>query len=431
MAAPIPDPSPPRLRPMTLVLVAAGAIASAAAFALRAPALLFLALPLLVAPLGSLLALPPDPPPLRGTWVAEGSGPEVSISGELRDVGAGIARGLHLDFERAEPLREAKPPTFSWTPGTVRFRLSWQAPYPLLATLPAPQCTLRDPLGLAERELRVQGEPLRIERFPPEAARIGSIPLRRTTALPGEVAARTIGPAGEFFGVRFATPGDGPRRINWRASARAGRACTNEFLLERTGDLLIVLDVRSSGLGPERDRALLSIGRAAARGIASGFLREKDRVGVAVFGEYLSAVALGTGRAHRLRIEHLLDAARVASESAPAERLAVSLRRAYPPGVSTLLITPLADDDSIELLPHLRRRGFPTFVLSPSPLPLLAEGEGAGGTDGDLLRLVRLVRRARIGRAWAEAPVLDWEEYWSLGGLKGLLKLPVRSGSRR
>jgi methionyl-tRNA synthetase len=41
----------------------------------------------------------------------------------------------------------------------------------------------------------------------------------------------------------------------------------------------------------------------------------------------------------------------------------------------------LADDDSTLVLPHLRRRGFPAFVLSPSPVTLLAPAGGAPTED--------------------------------------------------
>ncbi|HUI38733.1 MAG TPA: hypothetical protein VLY85_03775, partial [Thermoplasmata archaeon] len=124
-------------------------------------------------------------------------------------------------------------------------------------------------------------------------------------------------------------------------------------------------------------------------------------------------------------------AAAVSEVSGPAERLAVSLRRYFPPGVTTLVLTPLADEEAVHLLPHLRRRGFPAFVLSPSPLPLLTASFPKDDRGADLVRrLMRLVRRQRISGAWEEAPVLDWEEYWSLGELRRFLSHPAASGRR-
>ena len=420
-----------RLRPMSVVLLVLGVGATSAAFVSKSPALLFLALPMLAAPLAALVSVPARPGRVTLRWTEGGSGPEIAIDGEVEGAGALALGALSLGIVPPAPIVEDRPPRYRKDGALLRFHLSWRAPYPLIATAPPPTASLVEPLGLAERPLAIDGEALRIERFPPEAARVGAIPLRRTTVLPGEVASRTIGASGEFFGVRYAVPGDSPRRINWRASGRLGRTCVNEFRLERTGDLLIVLDARPTSLGSAEDAALLSIGRAAAHGIASAFLHEKDRVGLAVFGEYLDAVPLGSGRTHGYRIARLLDRARVSEVAGPPERLAVSLRRSYAPGVSTLLISPLAEEESYHVLPHLRRRGFPTFVLSPSPLPRLAATLPDAPEGRSLRRLVRLIRRARMGEVWEEAPVLDWDDYWTLAGLPGLFRLPSRSGGRR
>lgn len=426
-----PRPFPTRLRPLSLGLVLMGVSFSALGVALRDPTLLFLALPLLIAPLAAVLSLPATSRPLPLSWQVLGSGAEVEISGSLDGVPLGASDAIRLEIDRPGPILGGQPPEL--LPGETRlgFRIAWKAPYPLLESLRVPRAVFEDPLGLAEREIPLVGTSLPIERFPPEAARLGAVPLLRTTALPGEVVSRALGASGTFFGVRLAVPGDSPRRINWRASARIGRECVNEFRSDRTGDLLIVLDARPSGLGAGQDRALLSIGRAAAHGIARGFLDEKDRVGLAVFGEYLESVPLGAGRTHRVRLDRLLARAAVADVAGPPERLAVALRRAYTPGVSTLLITPLADEESFHLVPHLLRRGFPTFVLSPSPLPLLTPTLGDSEGDRALGRLMRLVRRARVGRAWEESPVLDWEDYWTLAGLPGLFRVPGAPGGRR
>jgi uncharacterized protein (DUF58 family) len=202
----------------------------------------------------------------------------------------------------------------------------------------------------------------------------------------------------------------------------------NDFLLERTGDLLILLDVRPTSLGPSHDAQLTALGRAAALGIASGFLREKARVGLGVFDEFLRAVPLGTGRLQRFRIARLLEQVTSGTATGPSERFAVSVRRYFPPGVSTLVISSLVDDDSEELLLHLRRRGFPPFVLSPSPVPFLAASAPRESTAGHLaVRLLRLMRRQRLNEIWREAPVVEWDDYWSLVPLVKFLSSPVRN----
>jgi uncharacterized protein (DUF58 family) len=426
-----PAASPIHWRPHAIVLLAVGILFAASAVASRNPVPLFLALPFLIAPVAAGIDLGAVPQRLRLRWADEGSGPEVAVAGVLEGAGGELGPKLSLSVDRPEPLEVSGPARITADGDRLSFRLAWTAPHPCLATIPVPTVVARDRLGLAERDILLEGEPLRIERFPPEVTRVGAIHLRRTTPIPGEVRSRSVGRSGEFFSLRQVGPGDTRRQVNWRASARAGKLLANDFLADRTGDLLIVLDARTTSLGLAIDEKLFSISRAAAHGIAMAFLREKARVGVAIYGEFLGVVPLGSGRAHRYRIERFLEGARISQVAGPDERLAVSLRRYYPPGVSTLLITPFADEESVGVLPHLRHRGFTTVVLSPSPIPLLRNPPETEDEDDKLAsRLMHLVRRQRLSNVWREAPVLDWEEYWSLGGLRGLFGGPQVGGRR-
>lgn len=420
------EETPLAWQPMALLLFVAGGVLLALGLLVRSPVPLFAAVPLLLAPAAAAFDAPRGTASAKLDWRVAGSGPLVEVTGEIRPNGRLSVDALSVEFYRPPLLRERAPPVIEREPNRLRFRLDWEAPYPFLQVVARPTVYWRDPLGLLEVPVRLDAPALRVDRFPPEVARLGTVRLHRTTPQPGEVRSRQVGSAGEFFSVRLAAPTDTPRQINWRATARRGRLLSNDFYLERTGDLLLLLDLRPSSLGAERDQRLLSIARAAAFGIATGFLAEKARVGVGLFGEFLTAVPLGTGRIHRVRIAQALQRAEVAEEGGPSERFAVSLRRYFPPGVSTVLMSPLADDDSLALLTHLRRRGYPTVVLSPSPIPLLvSEGGRRSAEDEVMLRLLRLVRRQRVGEAWREAPVIEWEDYWSLAPFVRFLNRPA------
>ncbi|HUI38667.1 MAG TPA: DUF58 domain-containing protein, partial [Thermoplasmata archaeon] len=304
---------PPKLawRPGAIVLFGAGLVLTVGAVVARDPTLLFLALPLLIVPVAAASMVPAPVAPGRLVWRSEGAGPSVSVLGTLTGVPSGTQGSITLGFERPPPLEEEAAPEVVATDEGFRFRLSWRCPYPLLTSVPLPRVVASDPLGLAERILGVAGTPLPIERFPPEAARLGTVQLRRTTPIPGEVLSRATGRTGEFFSVREAAPGDSRREINWRASARRGRTLVNEFRIERTGDLLLVIDRRPSTLGRDHDAELLAIECAAAHGIVRGFLSQKARVGLALYGEFLDVVPLGSGRTHRFRLDRALAAAAV------------------------------------------------------------------------------------------------------------------------
>jgi uncharacterized protein (DUF58 family) len=415
------------LEPIALVVLLGGGLLLALALLTADPVPVFAALPLLLAPVAALSSAPRGGASADLTWAIEGGGEAVTIRGSVRPRPPQSAADLSLRFFRPPALEEIEPPQIEITGGAIEFVLSWRAPFPLLAMIPRPEVVWRDPLGLVAVPLHLDAPALRLERFPPEAHRLESVKLAHTTLQPGEIRSRNIGASGEFFSVRAAGPTDTPRQINWRATARAGRLLANDYYLERTGDLVLLLDLRPSSLGPERDAALLAVARAGALGIASGFLAEKSRVGLGLFDEFLTAVPLGTGRLQRYRIAQALQKATLSEAEGPSERLAVSMRRYFPPGVTTVFLSPLADDESLVVVTHLQRRGYPTIVLSPSPMPLFAPPAGARRSDAEAaIRLMRLVRRRRIGEAWRTGPVIDWDDYWSLAPFVRFLSTPAR-----
>jgi uncharacterized protein (DUF58 family) len=432
-AGPPPERSAPlQWRPRALLLYAGGALLTGFALLERDPVPLFLALPLLLGPLAAGLFLPRRRITGYIEWKDLGSGPDVRVSGRIVFDPPVAPTSVYPTFHPPDPLieveaaelGEARQPTPALT-----FELHYRAPYPSLVEIPRPDAVWRDPLGLAESPITIAGGALTVERFPPEVHRIGTFQLRRTTPLPGETRSRALGGAGEFFAVRPSVAGDTVRQINWRATARAGRLLANDYLLERTGDVVLLVDLRPSALGPRRDQTLLSVARAGALGLASGFLEQKARVGLGLYGEFLEAVPLGTGRRHRYRIVQRLRAARLSPEPGPPERLAISLRQYFPPGVLTILLSSFQEEDSLLLLPYLRRRGYPAIALSPSAIPLVTATLDPSAPDDALAgRLLRLVRRRQLAEIWREAPAVDWEDYWSLSGFVRLLRRPARRG---
>ncbi|EQD77527.1 secreted protein containing DUF58 [mine drainage metagenome] len=396
----------------------------------RTPVPLFLALPFLLAPLGAAL-LGPRRADAVLDWNASGDGVDVTIHGRIVPNEVTLRpRELRLRLDRPPGLLVRAPPRFEYSDDALSFELSWNAHEPLITQIPVPDVLWVDPLGLVERPVRLVAEELSVERYPPEIGRLGRVRLMRTIALPGETRSRTIGSSGEFFGLRIALPSDPPRQINWTATARSGRPWVNEFHLERTGDILVLLDLRPTELGSVADERIAGVARAAAFGIAETFLREKARVGIATYGEFLSAVPLGASRSQRFRIRRTLLDARVSAVAGPSERCAIAMRRYFPAGVTTIVISPLADEEATHLVPHLRRRGFPTVVLSPSPITAVPDPPGASEEDLALVhRLLHLVRRERLAKVWRDAPVIDWEEYWSLARFQGMLRAGL--GARR
>ncbi len=321
-------------------------------------------------------------------------------------------------------------PEYTATSDGVEFTYRWTSPRPTISIIPPPAVVWQDPLGLVQRFASGDRSSLVVERSPLGVLRMGTIRLDRTLPLPGETRSRRIGSSGEFYGIREAQPTDPPRRINWYASARAGRLLTNEFELDRTGDVVVLLDARPTALGATIDDRLLGVGRAAAVGLAGAFLREKDRVGYASFGEFMQAVPLAGGRHQAGRIQQAVLTTERSGARGPAERCAISLGRYFPRGITVLLISSLVGDPSSELVPYLTRRGYPVVVLSPSPLGLTSHAIRLDPADETLARRIdRAERQAALGKIWMHAPVIDWENYWSLGRLIRFLQQPRRRRS--
>ncbi len=423
--------TPLRWRPRAFLLLGAGIAAIVGGVAAASSPLVFLGLPLLLAPLCALLYGVPVDPRATVSWKVDGLASVVDVIGTIElDPGTRPA-DLEVEFGRPSGLKEREGPEVDRLEHSLEFRMHWSTDEPIVTTVPPPRIRWSDPLGLVERAVDLDAPTLVVERYPPELIHLGAVRLERTIAAPGETRSHRIGSSGEFFGIRSATPTEPPRRINWRASARAGQLLANEFELDRTGDLLILIDARPSALGRAVDAQLLGLSLAAATGVAEAFLREKARVGIGVFGEFLDAVPLSSGRTQRLRVRRALVRARLTSSPGPAERCAVAVRRHFPPGVTTLLFSSLGDEESDYLVTYLRRRGYPTLVVSPSPLPLQSRAGGLPADEEALVqRISKLVRRARLAHVWQYAPVVDWDEYWSLGGLVDLLQRPGRWGRR-
>jgi uncharacterized protein (DUF58 family) len=415
-----------RWRPASFLLLAAAVALFATGVVERSPVAVLLAFPLLVAPVTAAVMGPRAAPAVHGEGRSEGYGRSVRVVARLVPAAPLRPESLEVFFPVPSGVREERPPRTEVVGEGLEVTLSWSAPDPTVTVVPPPTITWRDPLGLVERSAAVTMADVYVERYPPELQRVGAVRLRRTLTLPGETRSRAVGESGEFFGIRAASPTDPPRRINWRATARAGVRLANEYALDRTGDLLIVLDTRPTVLGAAVDGRLLAISKAAAFGLAEAFLREKSRVGIATYGEFLQAVPLSTGRTQRVRLRNLLLHTDVADVPGPAERCGVALRRYYPSNTTTVVLSPLVGEEQLNLVAYVRRRGFPLVVLSPSYLPMLrARRDLPPGDEALVVRFARLRRREEVGRVWRDAPVVDWDDYWSLGGFVQFLRRPA------
>ena len=115
----------------------------------------------------------------------------------------------------------------------------------------------------------------------PRATAVHTIPTPRETGAPfGIHASRKVGDGTDFADIRRFTAGDRMKRINWAVSLRTRHLHVNQFYVERSAEVILLLDAFSE-IGARPGSSLDHCVRATA-GLAMAYLRRHDRVGLLV-----------------------------------------------------------------------------------------------------------------------------------------------------
>ena len=152
--------------------------------------------------------------------------------------------------------------------------------------------TIQTALGLVERRFRVDA-PAAFRVFPDLSSveRYGSLRVRNRIIETGLRRMRERGIGTEFESLRDWTNGDAFRAIDWKATARRGRLMVSQYEVERSQNVMLVLDagrLMTPWLGDQRKfdyaiTAALSVGVIA--GLAS------DKVGLVAFAKDILAAS--------------------------------------------------------------------------------------------------------------------------------------------
>jgi len=110
--------------------------------------------------------------------------------------------------------------------------------------LPGLTWSSRFPFGVAECAVRSSADGEIVVY--PARGRLATelVAALRPTGTRAGVPARYGMPTEEFRSIREYVPGDNPRSIHWRTSARLGRLCVRELERERSAPVMVVLDAR-------------------------------------------------------------------------------------------------------------------------------------------------------------------------------------------
>ena len=149
-----------------------------------------------------------------------------------------------------------------------------------------------DRLRLVADEHEIElGKPLRV--YPEKVVLRAVARQRETQASVGDEVSRAKGEGIELAELRPFGAGDDLRRINWRATARAGELVVNELHPERNTTVVLILDVLTdlqSTRGAPLDRSV-----QAATALSERYLARRDRVGLLAIGGGLRWLRSGSG----------------------------------------------------------------------------------------------------------------------------------------
>jgi uncharacterized protein (DUF58 family) len=246
--------------------------------------------------------------------------------------------------------------------------------------------------------------PLKV--FPePQALRALVRPFE-TQVSTGSQVSRHRGEGIEFADIRPFLPGDRPRSINWRATARRGAPWVNERHPERTTDVVLFLDSFVDVRGEHGSTLDIAVGAAAS--LAAAYLRQRDRVGLVGFGGFVQWLQPGSGQAALYRLLDTLMETQVFATVA-WKGIRHLPPRTLPAKALIVALTPLLDERAVAALFDLLARGYDLAVVEVSPM---AGAPAAGGEWEPLARRLWALERETLRHRYQRlgAAVVEWTE---------------------
>ena len=210
----------------------------------------------------------------------------------------------------------------------------------------------------------------------------------------------------EFADLRPFLPGDRPRSINWRATARRGGLMVNQRHPERTTDIVLFLDSFLDVRGSTGSTLDLAVGAAAS--LASAYLGQRDRVGLVSFGGFVQWLQPGGGQTALYRLLDTLMETQVFATAA-WKGIRHLPPRTLPAKALIVALTPLVDERVVAALFDLLARGYDLAVVDISPL---THAGGATGEWGELAHRLWALERETLRHRYQRlgAAVVEWAD---------------------
>ena len=299
-------------------------------------------------------------------------------------------------------------------------RFIWEFPCPPRANYRIGPITVRvrDPFGFYLSEKKLSADTLSVMPRP-EPLRGAVLRPRHVGPWPGVIPSRALGIGSEFYSMREYIPGDDPKRINWKASARYNSLIVNETEAERVTDVMVVLDTDVTFTGPT-EAELFEREVQAAASITRLMLRQGNRVGLVLQGGERGSIPAGFGKRHERRILYLLAAAKPGRASVSTSYvMSLLAERMLPSRAQIVVVSPLLDPEIRDGVKRLMVAGYSVMVLSPSPsTPIHFRRE----TEKIAFKLIMLERSITLLSLERSAAVIDWPRGVPLSAMMSKVK---------
>jgi uncharacterized protein (DUF58 family) len=304
--------------------------------------------------------------------------------------------------DRATPgaSRLAPQVTFPRVPSQGRERIRWQMPSPArgryrFALL---DMVTRAPFGLLERRmtLTMPGEVIIYPRVGHLTRRWHRLRREATETKRGRRHDRTAQQQ-EYHGLRDYRPGDSPRWIHWRTTARIGQPMVKEFEQQNEQDVAVLLDpwLPRSKVTPEQREALEEVLRFAATVCLDTCRRQGRRL---ILGWTGATPGVRQGPASVKLLHELLEQLAVLRGS--AEGQLSRLFDALPPASLRESLLIIVSTRPVHLFEEAERS---TRLAGAVARSLVSRVLLFDASRGDLADMIRYGGRAPTDVAWRES----------------------------
>ena len=333
--------------------------------------------------------------------IFENTPPEADVEGETHEI-RHIKRGetVRLEYSLRFPLKG------KYSIGAVKLRCF----DPMMFWVREFTIDLKDDI-----EIYVGVEDLKKVRLEPT----------KTKKWLGNINSRKRGIGTEFYSIRDYVPGDSVKAMNWKASARRDRLLINEYEGENSGDAIIVLDAKEESLSGDERHNTFKAGVRASLSIASRMLRQRNRVGLVLLGDYLTWIYPEFGRRQLYKMMEALSTLKKGGKW-DFDTLYWIITRFFPPNSFIIVVSTLQSGGIPETIMKIKARGYDVLIISPSPVAV--EKELLEDTEKNRLAMKILqMKRENVMDALRErTTVIDWDPSTPLGEkLKGMRRMRV------